>query len=313
MMQSGPRRLSGRSQTTSFLAGSIPLIGFCIFAIIPLAMSLVISFSELHSVELEKMEFVGFDNFIAILTNGDNTTYASYWTTLVYALNAPICIALSIWIAYLINKSKFGKTFFRSVFFIPYVCSSVVISLTFKNMLYRTDGGVLNSILGNLGFAPVEWLAKSPWLFLLCAIVMAVWSGLGWCIVLFQAALANVDQSYYEAARLDGASDSQIFWKITWKAISPTTAYILTMKLIWAFQAMAETHLLHSDFVPSWGDSHAWASDTVVKHIYNMMFDGLYSTGYGRASAAGWILAIIILLITFINRRAQRRWVSYDF
>ncbi len=313
-MKKQPNKLGSRGQAGGFLAGSIPLVGFCLFALIPLALSLVVAFSELHSPELFKMQFVGFQNFINVLTNGDQATYASYWTTLLYALNAPICIAISLWIAYLINKSKFGKTFFRSVFFIPYVCSSVVISLTFKNMLYRTDGGILNELLDMLGFKPVEWLSSSPWLFMLCAVIMTVWAGLGWCIVLFQAALANVDSSYYEAARLDGASDGQMFWKITWKAISPTTAYLLTMKLIWAFQSMAEMHLLHSQLVPAWNFGEgSWVSDTVVKHIYNMMFDKLYSQGYGMAAAAGWVLAIIILVITRINMRLQKRWVSYDF
>ncbi len=313
-MKKRPIRLNSRGQAGGFLAGSIPLVGFCLFALIPLALSLAVAFSELHSPELWKMEFVGLQNFIRVLTNGDKATWSSYFSTIIYALNAPICIAISLWIAYLINRSKFGKTFFRSVFFIPYVCSSVVISLTFKNLLYRTEGGVLNELLDALNLAPVEWLTGSPWVFMIATVVMTVWAGLGWCIVLFQAALANVDESYYEAARLDGASDAQMFWKITWKAISPTTAYLLTMKLIWAFQSMAEMNLLHTNNVPAWDFGEgAWVSDTVVKHIYNMMWDKVYSEGYGMAAAAGWILAIIILVITRINMRTQKRWVSYDF
>ena len=312
-MKKHARRLRGRGQASGFLAGSIPLIGFLLFGMIPLVLSLVVAFSELHSTDLTDMKPIGFDNFITILTNGDDKTYASYWSTVLYALNAPICIALSLWIAYLVSRSKFGKKFFRSVFFIPYVCSSVVISLTFKNLLYRTEGGLINEILMNLGLEPVGWLSSSPWLFMFAALVMTVWSGLGWCIVLFQAALSNVDHTYYEAAKLDGASDAQMFWKITWPAISPTTAYLLTMKLIWALQSMAEMHLLATqNITPSWG-GETWVSDTVVKHIYNMVFVNGYRFGYGLAAAAGWILAIIILIITRINLRAQRRWVSYDF
>ncbi len=229
-----------------------------------------------------------------------------------HALNAPICIAISLWIAYLINKSNFGKTFFRSVFFVPYVCSSVVVTLTFRDMLYRPEGGILNALLDMMGYQPVNWLVSTPWLFMLAVIIMTVWAGLGWCIVLFQAALANVDKSYYEAAKLDGASDSQMFWKITWPAISPTTAFILTMKLIWAFQAMAELDLLVVPGLrgPAWSFTEGWASDSVVKHIYNSI---QYGTYYGEASAAGWVLAIVILIITFVNRRSQKRWVNYDF
>ncbi len=297
-----------------FFAGSIPLIGFAIFGLIPLALSTVVAFSELHSTDLRDMEFVGFRNFITVLTNGDNYTYSSYWSTLLYTLNAPICIALSLWIAYLINRSKIGKKFFRSVFFIPYVCSSVVISLIFKKMLYQFDSGLLNELLVNLGFEPVGWLIDSPWVFMIAAVAMTVWSGLGWCIVLFQAALSNVDQSYYEAAKLDGCTEAQMFWNITWPAISPTTSYLLTMKLIWALQSMVEMHLLAgTDLTPTWWDSSAWVSDTVVKHIYNMVFVRGYQHGYGMAAAAGWILAIVVLIVTRINLRTQKRWVNYDF
>ena len=311
-------RLNRREQASGMLAALIPLIGFALFSLIPLILSAVISFTELHSTDLKEMEFVGFENYKTILTNADDgRTYASYLSTVVYALNAPICIALALWIAYMINKSRIGKRFFRSVFFIPYVCSTVVISLTFRNMLYRLEGGVLNDLLVNLGFEPVRWLVdmENPMIFMISAVVMTVWSGLGWCIVLFQAALANVDQSYYEAARIDGASEAQMFWKITWPAISPTTAYLFTMKLIWAFQSMAEMHILaeNSGGAPTWGDSGAWVSDTVVKHIYNMIFHSSHQFGYGLAAAAGWILAIIILIITRINLRAQKRWVNYDF
>lgn len=300
----------------SALAASIPLIGFLVFGAVPLALATVVSLTELHSTNLAEMEFVGLQNYKTILTNADEgRTYSSYLSTIIYALNAPICIALALYIANLVNNTKFGKRFFRSAVFIPYVCSTIVIGLTFK-MLYNTENGVLNQILNSLGFEGVGWLTDSPWSFLLSTIIMTVWQGLGFCIVLFQAALANVDESYYEAARIDGASSFQIFWKITWPAISPTTAYLLTMKIIWALQAMSETYILAGNgntLIPTWPGSGAWVSDLVVKHIYNMVFLSSYEFGYGLAAAAGWILAIIVLIVTRINMKMQKRWVSYDF
>lgn len=303
-----------RDNFSSIFVAGLPLLGFVLFGIIPLALSAVVSLNELHTTDLSQMSFIGFENFKTILTNGDNRTYASYFTTLVYALNVPICIAMALFIANLVNKTKLGQRLFRSIFFIPYVCSAVVVSLMFKT-LYANDNGVLNVILTNLGFSKVEWLTKSPWVFMIATIIMTVWQGLGLCIVLFQAALSNVDRSYYEAALIDGASSRTMFWKITWPAISPTTAYLVTMKLIWAFQAMAETHILSSGnaTVPVWGTSEAWVSDTVVKHIYNMMFSASYQYGYGTAAAAGWVLAIIVLIITRVNLKLQDRWVNYDF
>lgn len=309
------QRLQRRDHIGSTLAAMGPLIGFAIFGMIPLLLATVVSFTELHGTDLSQMEFVGLDNYWTILTNGDNRTYASYMSTIFYTLNAPICIALALYIANLLNKAKFGQRFFRSVFFIPYVCAAVVVGLTFK-ILYNDEAGVLNAILSFLGFSGIGWLKDSAPTFMWSTIIMTVWQGLGFCIILFQAALANVDKSYYEAAKLDGASSFQTFWKITWPAISPTTSYLLTMKIIWALQAMTEPYILTSganQVVPTWGDSGAWASDLVVKHIYNMVFQYPYQFGYGLAAAAGWILAIIVFIVTIINMKWQERWVSYDF
>ena len=309
------KKAQRRDHLGSMIAAGIPLLGFLIFGVIPLILASVVSLTELHSTDLSQMEFVGLNNFKTVLTNGDQRTYASYFSTLVYSLNAPICIALALYIANLLNKVKIGQRFFRSAFFIPYVCSTIVIGLTFK-ILYNEEAGVLNAILSFLGLAKVGWLTESAGSFMVSTIIMTVWQGLGFCIVLFQAALANVDQSYYEAAKIDGASSFQTFWKITWPAISPTTAYLITMKLIWALQAMTETYILaggSNTIVPTWPNSEAWVSDLVVKHIYNMVFINSYQYGYGLAAAAGWVLAIIVFIVTRINLKSQKRWVNYDF
>ncbi len=310
------KRTREKGSLGSVFAAGIPLLGFVLFGIIPLVLATVVSLSELHSTDLSDMSFVGLKNFITILTNNDEgRTYASYLSTVIYALNGPICIALALYIANLVNNTSFGQRFFRSVFFIPYVCSTIAIGLVFK-ILYNDEMGVLNAILSALGFEKVHWLTSTPLMFLGSTIIMTVWKGLGYCIVLFQAALANVDKSYYEAAKIDGATPSQIFWKITWPAISPTTAYLLTMKIIWALQSMSETYILaggSNTIVPTWNGSEAWASDLVVKHIYNMVFLSPSKFGYGLGSAAGWILAIIIFIITRVNMKLQKRWVSYDF
>lgn len=310
----GKRKKKMKDEFTSALAAMGPLVGFALFGLVPLVLATVVSLTELHSTNLSEMQFVGLENYKTVLTNGDNRTYASYLSTLVYMLNVPICIALSLFIANLLNRIKLGQRFFRSAFFIPYVCSTVVIGQTFR-VLYQQESGVFNVILSFLGFQRVGWLTESPFSFMASTIIMVVWQGLGFCIVLFQAALANVDESYNEAARIDGASKFQIFWKITWPAISPTTGYLITMKIIWALQAMAETYILvgPNAMVPTWGGSDAFVSDLVVKHIYNMVFMSPYQYGYGLAAAAGWILAIIVFIITRINMKSQKKWVNYDF
>lgn len=308
-------KLKRRDQLVNATLAMGPLIGFILFGAVPLILATVVSLTDLHSTDLAEMEFVGLKNFITILTNGDNRTYASYLSTIVFTvLTVPISIAISLYIAYLLNKVKKARRFFSSVMFIPYVCSTVVVGLIFK-IFFRADGGVFNSILSFFGFQPVGWLNSSAFTFMVSTAIMTIWHGLGFCIVLFSAALGSIDEGYYEAARIDGASSFQMFWKITWSGISPTTGYLITMKLIWALQAMESTMILVSQnqVVPTWFGSDAYASDLVVKHIYNMAFMSPYQYGYGLAAAAGWILAIIVFVVTQVNRKAQERWVNYDF
>lgn len=306
-----------RDEFTSKFVAFIPLLGWLLFGILPLAMSGIVAFTELHSTDLRDMKFVGLQNFITILTNADEgRTYASYLSTIVFSLNVPVTLGVSLYIANLINRTKIGNKFFRTVFFIPFVCSTVVVSMTFR-MLFATEGGLINQLLSDIGFQPVAWLTDTPESFMAVAIILSVWSGIGWCILLFLAALSSVDASYYESAKLDGATPFQMFWKITWPAISPTTSYLVTMRLIGALQSMSEMYVLvggsSTSSAPTWGNTAAYVSDTVVKHIYNMIFENSYKYGYGLAAAAGWILAIIVLVITRINLKMQERWVNYDF
>jgi multiple sugar transport system permease protein len=311
-VKKGMRLKQHTDTATSALAAGIPLIGFVIFGLIPLVISAVVSFTELHSTDLTQAQFVGLDNYEQILTNADNRTYGAYMSTIVFVLNVPITLAISLFIAYLLNRVKVFKQAFRAVFFIPYVCSIYAVGLAFK-LFYNNDFGLLNSLLSFLGLERIGWLTDSPMSFMWSIIIMSTWMGLGYCIIMFQAALANVDDGYYEAAKMDGASSFQMFWKITWPAISPTTAYLLVIRLIGSMQAMAESMVFAGVGTPNWEGSEGWVSDFVVKHIYNMIFEQSYRFGHGMASAAGWILAILIFIMTQICLKTQRRWVNYDF
>ncbi len=320
MEQASP--LKKRRNSGGLFAGMlafIPLLGFLIFGAFPLISSAAVSFTELHTPELGSMKFVGFRNFITVLLNRDDgRTYPAYFSTILYTLNVPVCMGISVWISVLLNRVKFGKGFFRAVFFIPYVCSTVVVTLAFRTLLFDYQSGAINTMLDKLGFEPVGWLNSSPWLFMFSAIVLSVWRGLGWCIVLYQAALSNVDKTYYEAASIDGATPGQMFRDITWPAISPTTAYILVIKIMGSLQEVEMMMMLtrgsNSYGVPMWPFTEtAWVSDTVVNHIYNMIFGFPFVYGYGIASAAAWVLAIVIFIVTRLIMKSQDKWVCYDF
>ncbi len=304
-----------REGIAGYMIAGIPVLGFVIFGLFPLVVSLIVSFTELHIADLSQMKFVGWDNYIEVFTTKE--TYATYLSTIIYALNVPIGGLIALYLANKMYHSKVGMKFFRFVFFIPYVSSSVVVAMIFGR-LYSLDTGVLNSILTNLGFEKVGWLTDSPMSFMISAIFMDIWNGIGYNIVLYLAALAKVDNSYYEAAKMDGATPAQIFWKITWPAVSPTTSVVILFGMIGSLQQMASTHILASgvgSIMPRWPGlgTQAWVSDLVVKRIYNLIFAWNHLFGYGSGSAAGWILAIIIFVSSQLMLKLQKKWVCYDF
>lgn len=309
-------RKRNKEGIVGYMIAGIPVLGFIIFGLFPLAISFIVSFTELHAADFSQMKFIGLDNYIDVFTTPE--TYATYLSTVIYALKVPIGGLLALYLANKMHHSRVGKNFFRFVFFIPYVSSSVVVAMIFGR-LYSLETGVLNSILTNMGFEKVGWLTQSPMSFMISAIFMDIWNGIGYNIVLYLAALAKVDNSYYEAAKMDGATPMQIFWKITWPAVSPTTSVVILFGMIGSLQQMASTHILASgvgnSIMPKWPGlgTQAWVSDLVVKRIYNLIFAWNHLYGYGSGSAAGWILAIIIFASSQIMLKLQKKWVCYDF
>ena len=303
---------------TNFLIIFPPILGFLLVSCFPLVLSLIMTFFKMNSTIFSEATFVGFDNYVAILVkNLESVTsgyapevhikfYRSFLNLIIYWLSVPISMVLGLMISFLINKNIKCKRLFRTVFFIPYVCSIVALSYSFKTM-YDYNFGVLNSILNMFGIDKWQWI-NSDNTFQWGVMFMNTWKSIGYSVILFQAALARVDESLYEAARVDGANDAQMFWKITWQAISPVTFFLLTMNTIGTLQSMAEQQLL---FVNNSGLEYGYY--TPAYYMYDMMFLYVNSLGYGIAAAVGWLLAIFIMIITQINLRLSKKWVHYEF
>ena len=272
----------------------------------PLVLSLALSSTDVKMSILEDFTFVGVKNFITLAKN----VYfkKSIVNTLYYTLNVPLSIALGLFIAYLVNKAMKGKYFFRSVFFIPYVCSTVSVAVAWK-IMYDKEYGIFNTLLSSFGVAQIGWIS-TPQTFMLSTIIMSVWSGTGFCVILYQAALANVNTAYYESAEIDGASNARVFFSISLPAVSPTTFYLLTMKLIGSLQVMAEPDILSGGNSTTGGLN--WADMTVVKFLYKTFGGSWNSIGFGVGSAAALVLTVFIALVTWINFRLGKKWVNYD-
>jgi len=179
-----------------------------------------------------------------------------------------------------------SRSFFRCVFYLPVVTGSVAITVGWKWIL-NPYNGILNQVAGTTGF---DWLGN-PKTAIWFIILILFTTSIGQPIVLYVAALGNVDQSLIEAAQVDGATKLQVFWKIKWPAIMPTTLYILVITTINSFQCFALIQLLTSG-----GPNHS--TDTIMYYIYYTAFK-LYRYGYGNAM--GVVLAIIIAILSAIQ------------
>lgn len=288
----------------NLLITCVPFIGFCLFQLIPIGVALYMSFTELHTTVISDAIWVGIQNYKWVFSQ--KRMLEAYLHTFYYCLNVPFALGLGMLIAYLLQKIKRGRRFFNTVFFIPYLCSVVASTLIFR-MMYEEHYGILNSLLSSIGYMPVKWLTSAE-MFMPSAIIMGTWCNIGYCALLYNAAFSNVDKTYYEAAELDGANEFTKFIKITFPAITPTTFYLLTMRLISSLQVMNETVILAGNSV-----GPGEMANTVVLYLYDMAFTARITQGFGLSAASAWVLTLVILIITRLNFRISKLWVNYDF
>ncbi len=294
-----------------WLISLIPFVGFLLFTAVPMVISLYVSFTDVTDMyfEWDELASLSFGNYIRLFRESETFALVckTFVNTIYYTLNIPFTMAIGLWIANLLSKNIVLRRLFRTVFFVPYVCSITAVALTWQ-MMYSNEG-FFNVLSGLLGLPSQEWLYDSH-LFMPAVIMMTVWCRLGYVIILYQAALCNFNQTYIEAARLDGASNFYIFWKIIFPLITPTTFYLLTMKLISSLQMMVEAQVLASGTIyPSGPDDSGY---TVVYYLYNMSIAYPEKYGFGISAALSWLFSLFILLITGLNFKLANKWVHYD-
>ena len=204
------RRKIGLGQNGSgFLMASIPVLGFIVFGMIPLFLALIMAFMYVPGRgNIANAEFVGFENFEYVLN--DQVFWQSIENTLKMAISLPICIVIALVVAFLLTKNIKGRSFFRGIYFVPYVCCAVAVALMWE-LIFNQNHGIINSWLGLTRETAIPWLTDSS-TYTLCLIIIGVWSGTAYGIVLYGAALTNVNRSLYEAAKVDGAGAFRTFF-----------------------------------------------------------------------------------------------------
>ncbi|KUK83257.1 MAG: Binding-protein-dependent transport systems inner membrane component [Petrotoga mobilis] len=225
------------------------------------------------------------------------------WNTTYYVLlSTPITILFSLLIALLLNRKLYGKTVFRTVYFIPFVTSVVAISLVWQWIF--NDNGLLNYILTQIGFSKIPWLKDQKFTIPTVAII-SIWKMVGYYAIIFLAGLQNIDKTYYEAAEVDGATPFQKFQFITLPLLSPTTFFIIIVAMIGAFKVFDEIFILYVGIPGPYNNSGM----SMVYYVFDMFY---VQQRMGRASAAAYVLFGIILLFTILQMRGSRRRIYYD-
>jgi len=218
-------------------------------------------------------------------------------------LSVPIQILLALIIALLLNSSIKLRSLFRTAYFIPFVTSVVAVSLVWQWM-FNDSFGLINYFLSFINVDKIAWLKKEVWTIPTIAMV-SVWQHLGYTSVIFLAGLQSIDRSYYEAATVDGANRWQQFKNITWPLLSPTTFFIIIITMIGSFKVFSQIFILYSGLPGPVNKSGL----TLVYYVFEKFYN---EQRMGVASAAAYVLFLIILLLTFINFRVGKKSVHYE-
>ena len=283
--------LQRRETIVSYLFLLPALFFFVGFVLTPMAMGVVTSFtnSNFNNVNTGS-QFVFLDNYIRLFK--DPIFLKSAWNTVVIVIVAvPSVTAFSLWVGSAIYKMhSAARSFFRCVFYLPVVTGSVAVVVVWKWMFDKYNG-LFNYIIRAMGGQGLMW-TESEKMALWCIILILFTTSIGQPIVLYVSALGNVDHSLVEAAQVDGATDFQVFWKIKWPSIMPTTLYVAVITTINSFQCFALIQLLTSG-------GPNYSTSTVMYYLYEIAFRTTKDFGY--ADAMGVILAIVIALFSALQ------------
>jgi multiple sugar transport system permease protein len=295
MTAAATRALKKNAIAYSFILPN--LIGFALFTLAPMAFALALSFMKWDGAN--PITFAGLKNFSKMLTN--ETFRISTFNTLYYVIGTvPATLVGSLLLAVLLNREFRGRDFFRAAFFFPYVASIVAVSVVW-NMMFHPAMGPVNNLLHALGVkSPPAWAASVKWA-MPTVIGASIWRNVGYYMIIYLAALQGIPRELYEAARIDGASSWHAFRKVTVPLLTPATFFVTMMLTINCFKVFDLIYVMT-------GGGPGRATNVLVFTIYDSAF---VSFEYGYSSAIAMALFLIVLAITLLQFRMEKKWVSY--
>ena len=286
-----------------YLLPAFVFLGF--FLVYPLIDVFVYSFQENYNFASQTYTGVGLYNYAYVL-HDPYFLQALKNTFLLVIITVPLSTGLALLISLCLSSIQKLRELFQTVFFLPYVTNTLAVGLVFMILFRKTaySDGFVNVLLNALGIASVDFLSGPYWAKMLVLCLYTVWIVMPFKILILTSALASVDQTYRNAAQVDGASKGRIFWRITLPMISPSLFYLVITGFIGAFKA-------YSDAVALFGtDLNAAGMNTIVGYVYDMLYGN--AGGYpSYASAAAILLFTIVLTITCINLLVSKKHVHY--
>lgn len=289
--------MTNRSSRSAYLFIAFPLTIIFVFTALPTLAGIGLSFFEWQGGGQPR--FIGLENYRAVLADDPQFRYALRNTLIFTAVSVPLSICLAFLLAVAMNATWFiGKTVTRTVFFLPTVASIVAIGFIWQWVL-DPQAGLLNFALRSVGLDVLfggelpTWLGDSPWA-LVAIILVQVWRHVGFCIVLYLAALTQVPRSLYEAAAVDGAAPWQMTWRITWPCVRPMTIFLVITGAIWALQVFDLVWVMTGAAEQRW-------TDVLNAHLVREF----NSNRLGYAATIG----VFVLLLTVAVTLTQLRWL----
>ena len=269
------------------------LIFILIFNVIPLLRAFSMS---IYSNSILKPKLVGFENFAFVIR--DPQFHMALKNTIIYSIFVvPVGMILSMLLALSINSKIKGSEFFESIFFIPYLTSIIAIGIVFR-FLFNGSFGLVNYLLGLIGFGPFEFL-NDPNLNMTTLIIFGVWSSMAFNVIIMLSGLRSIDQNYYKIANMFGASDSEQFWKITMPSLIPIITFLSITNFISAFKVYGQVFALFNGKAGI-GNSAV----TAVFYIFNKFY---VENRYGQGMAAAVLLFLFLLLFTIFQRAILKK------
>jgi len=273
------------------------LIGLAVLSAGPILATLAISLTKWDL--LTAPQFVGLDNFAALMSD-DRFLKAMRNTIFYTVVSVPLGMAIALGLAMALNQTIRGIAFIRTAYFLPVVTSTIAIALVWQ-WIYSSDAGLLNQAIGLFGIPSQRWLSD-PVLVMPSIVAMSIWQGLGINVIIFLAGLQAIPTELLDAASVDGAGRWARTRHITLPLLTPSIFFTGILSLIGSFQVFDQIYVLARP-------KPTEATITIVYFIYENGFK-FFKMGY--ATAASWILFIIVAALTAVYFRSQDRWVHYQ-